>query len=218
MKEILSIYSEYKIMPTLQQHQLRVAAVAKQICDSISFSLDKEGIIKVCLLHDMGNIIKFDLNYFPDFVKPEGLEYWESIKKEYIDKYGTEEHIATEKICTEIGLSEKEKSYLNSVGFSRVKKALASNSLEQKICCYSDQRVGPHGTLSIQDRLVDGRKRYEGRKEKAMISEQFEELALALKKLEEEIFSYSNLKPEDINDNSVEPVISELLRDKNAIV
>ncbi len=60
MKNIIQIYSQYKIMPTLQQHQLRVAGVAKQICDSISEPIDKEVVVDVCLVHDMGNIIKFD--------------------------------------------------------------------------------------------------------------------------------------------------------------
>lgn len=165
MKNILDIYSTYKIMPALQQHQLRVAAVAKQICDSISSTVDKNGAVIACLVHDMGNIIKFDLTYFPDFLQPEGLEYWQKVKNEFIKKYGTEEHIATKKISKEIGLSETQISYLDTVGFSQIKKAFVSHSLEQKICCYADQRVGPYGVLSIKERLIEGRKRYEGRKE-----------------------------------------------------
>jgi hypothetical protein len=207
MKNILDLYSKYKIMPTLQQHQLRVAGVAKQICDAISKTIDKEGVVDVCLVHDMGNIIKFDLTYFPDFVQPEGLEYWQSVKDEYIQKYGPEEHFATEMICKEIGLSDAQIEYLHAIGFSRVKKALASDSLEKKICCYADQRVGPHGVLSVQERLVDGRKRYEGRKDKALVSEQFEELAVALSELEKEIFSHASIQPSDITDESIAPII-----------
>lgn len=207
MQNITQIYSQYKIMPTLQQHQLRVAAAAKQICDDISESIDKEGVVDVCLVHDMGNIIKFDLTYFPDFVKPEGLEYWQGVKDEYIQKYGPEEHVATEMICKEIGLSDEQTEYLHAIGFSRVKKALASDSLEKKICCYADQRVGPHGVLSVQERLVDGRKRYEGRKQKVLVSEQFEELAVALSELEKEIFSHTSIQPSDITDESIAPII-----------
>lgn len=203
MKNILGIYSKYKIMPTLQQHQLRVAAVAKQICDAIAEPLDKEGVVDVCLVHDMGNIIKFDLTYFPDFVQPEGLEYWQAVKAEYIQKYGSEEHVATEMICEELGLSETERTYLALTGFSRIIKALNTGSLEQKICCYCDQRVGPRGVLTVQERLIEGRKRYEGRKDKAMVSEQFEELADALRKLEQEIFSHTTIAPSDITDESI---------------
>ena len=197
-------------MPTLQQHQLRVAAVAKQICDAIEEPLDKEGVVDVCLVHDMGNIIKFDLTYFPDFVQPEGLEYWQGVKHEYIQKYGPEEHVATEMICKEIGLSDTQTEYLEAVGFSRVKKALVSDSLEKKICCYADQRVGPRGVLSVQERLIDGRKRYEGRKDKAMLSDQFEELAAALQALEQEIFSHTSIVPTGITDVSIAPIIESL--------
>ena len=210
MQNITQIYSEYKIMPTLQQHQLRVAGVAKQICDAISESIDKEGVVNVCLVHDMGNIIKFDLTYFPDFVQPEGLEYWQGVKDEYIQKYGSEEHVATEMICKEIGLSDTQTEYLQAIGFSRVKKALASDSLEKKICCYADQRVGPRGVLSIQERLVDGHKRYAGRKDKAVASDQFEELAAALQALEQDIISHASILPTDITDASIAPIIESL--------
>lgn len=171
MKNILEIYSKYKIMPTLQQHQLRVAGVAKQICDAIAEPLDKDGVMDVCLVHDMGNIIKFDLTYFPDFVQPEGLEYWQAVKDEYIQKYGPEEHVATEMICEELGLPDIQQNYLALIGFSKIIKVLNTGSLEQKICCYADQRVGPRGVLIIQERLIEGRKRYEGRKDKAVVSE-----------------------------------------------
>jgi 5'-deoxynucleotidase YfbR-like HD superfamily hydrolase len=85
-------------MQNLQDHQLRVAAVASIICDSFDFLINKEKIIKVCLLHDMGNIIKFQLDYFPELNKPEGLEYWQNVQKEFIAKYGPNEHNATMKI------------------------------------------------------------------------------------------------------------------------
>lgn len=195
-------------MPTLAEHQLRVAAVSKQICDSVSSPLDTVGVVNVCLTHDMGNIIKFDLNYFPDFLKPEGLEYWQKVKDEYIEKYGTDEHIATEKICQEIGLRDVELDYLHAIGFSRIKNVLSDSSLEQKICLYSDLRVGPHGVLSIEERLVDGRKRYEYRKDRAMGIDAFETFANALRELEKQLFSYLSINPEDITDISIEPIIS----------
>ena len=66
MKNITDIYEKYKIMPLLAMHQIRVAAVAMMICDSLSVPIDKDSVIKACLLHDIGNIIKFDLNHFPE--------------------------------------------------------------------------------------------------------------------------------------------------------
>jgi putative nucleotidyltransferase with HDIG domain len=72
-------------MPTLQQHTLRVAIVAVKICDSLP-NADKEIVVIACLFHDMGNIIKSGLPYFPEFIQPEGSAYWEKVKQEYIQK------------------------------------------------------------------------------------------------------------------------------------
>ena len=84
MRTIQQIYSDYKIMPNLQLHQLRVASVAKIIAENFKEKLDKESIVIACLFHDMGNIIKFNFSYFTEFLKPEGLEYWQAVKNEYI--------------------------------------------------------------------------------------------------------------------------------------
>ena len=210
MKYKLSeIYAKYKIMPTLQQHQIRVASVAKMICDSLSAPINSDGVITACLFHDMGNIIKFDLDYFPEFTQPEGLEYWQSVKDEYVKKYGADEHLATEIICKEIGFPEVELSYLDAIGFWRATKTLESDSLEKKICCYADQRVGPFGVLSIEGRLADGRKRYENKKHSAFDIEQFAITSQALRDLEKQIFSQSLITPESITDETIKTTVSD---------
>jgi len=49
-------------MPQLDEHQLTVAAVADFICAHFNGNINRNNIVKACLLHDMGNIIKFDLS------------------------------------------------------------------------------------------------------------------------------------------------------------
>jgi len=75
---IQQIYDHYDIMPSLQLHMLRVTAVAAMIVESFNQPLDKNNIIKACLLHDMGNIVKFDFNYMkesmPQFLEPPGTQ------------------------------------------------------------------------------------------------------------------------------------------------
>lgn len=210
MKLITDIYTDYNIMPTLQEHQLRVASVAKILCEHSTVPVHTQSVIKACLLHDMGNIIKFDLNYYPEFLKPKGIEFWQGIKDVYITKYGQNEHLATKSICHELGLSDTEIEYVDAIGFSHVPQTLVSDSLEKKICCYADQRVGPHGVLSIEDRIIDGTKRYEGRKDKELFMQQTRKIGEALKKLEQEIFSASTLTPDAITNERVAPLISVL--------
>lgn len=209
MKKIQEIYKEYKIMPTLQVHQLRVAAVAKVITDSFVGNLDREGVVKACLVHDMGNIIKFDLAYFPDFFQPEGLKYWQEVKDEYISKYGSDEHGATIAIAKEVKLSENIMDCLNNIGFSKSTSNAEGDSFENKIAAYSDMRVGPHGVISMEDRIEEGHKRYQGKKH-SIGSNNFESLSNSLRVMETQIFEKVSIKPEDITDEKVKGLIEEL--------
>ena len=205
---ITEIYKKYRVTPQLQEHHLRVAAVAKQICDNLSVNIDKETIIKACLIHDLGNILKFDLTRFPEFLEPEGLEYWEKVKADVVSKYGTgDEHEVTMKMAKEIGVSVDVIDCVDHFGFSQAIDN-QRRPLKNQICAYADMRVGPHAVVSLEQRLEDGRKRYQNHKySKAMNSE---ELALALKNIEEQIFSKATIKPTDITNETIAPIIKEL--------
>lgn len=210
-KNILEIYKEYKLMPSLQDHMFRVAAVAYLICDNFNDPLQKEEIILTCLLHDMGNIIKSDLNYFPEFIKPEGLEYWQKIKDEYIEKYGKDEHQATLEIIRELNINNADRvaELVDAIDFKRIEENLESEDLSKKICQYADLRVDPHGVVSYEKRMEDGRKRYENRPGFGTLVKR-DDLVACGKEIEKQIFFRCKIKPEDINNDTVEPIISEL--------
>lgn len=195
-------------MPGLQSHMLRVASVASLICDSINIPVDRESVIATCLLHDMGNIIKSDLNVFPEFLEPQGREYWEKVKSEYIAKYGTHEHEATLKIIKELGVSKKVFDLATGIDFPLIFKIL-NKSIEAQICLYADNRVDPLGIVSVKERLTEGRNRYKDRPNR--ISEENWNIAEStFEKLEQYIFSKCKIKPEDINNENAAPVISKL--------
>ena len=60
---ISQIYNKYSIPINLKKHMLRVAAVGKIICDNTKdIKINKNLIIKTLLLHDIGNILKFDFS------------------------------------------------------------------------------------------------------------------------------------------------------------
>lgn len=197
-------------MPNLQEHQLRVGAVAQQIYQSFRSKINIPEIISACLLHDVGNILKFDLNLFPQFLEPKGLTYWEGIQREFEAKYGKDEHSATLSIAKEIGISENTLVYLNAVGFSKITKNLSEKDFGKKICCYSDMRVGPFGIITIDERISDGKKRYKNRADRSIDSSKFDILAQDLKKIEKQIFEQTAIKPSDINDNSIKFYLEEL--------
>lgn len=217
MRTARDIYAACNIMPSLQLHQLRVAAVAKLICES--FDPPAGGPVKIndvvlaCLFHDMGNIIKSDLTKFPEFRSERGLEYWENEKKEFINRYGNNAHTANVAIAKEIGLRNKVVALIDGVGFSRLADILASDSYGLKIVEYADTRVGPHGVLSIKDRLYEAKNRYDARQKRKSYydtDENFERLAAVAHKLEEQILAGARIRTEDINDVAVAPLIKEL--------
>src|ERR1700730_14187670 len=136
-------------MPNLQQHQLRVAAVAELICDALEFPIDTTTVIQACLVHDMGNIIKAKFSHFPQFLEPEGEEYWQKVKDNFIKKYGDDSSEASVKIARDLGLNNDVIDLLNSFGYLEIKEIAEDNIPERKICCYSDIRVGPEGVISV---------------------------------------------------------------------
>lgn len=211
----IEIYTRYKIMRNLQLHQLRVAAVGKMICDNLFWPIDTNAVVVACLFHDMGNILKFNLAYFPESLEPEGLKYWENVKSEYTKKYGMNQHGATKKIAEEIGLQEAVIKCIDAVGFSKAGEVLKSDSYEKKICEYSDMRVGPHGVLSLEERVMDGRKRYLARGVSSQLSvletaDRFDELLMVSRELEKQIFASEGIKPEDITDSAIKETMEKL--------
>lgn len=189
-------------MPHLQMHQLRVAAVVAKICDTFSISINKTAIITAALVHDMGNLIKsdFSTNYFA--LTPQEIDYWEGVKKEFIEKYGNNVHEATLSILKEIRISADVLHLVEHNDFKYICEIAESDSLEKKILKYSDLRVGLHGVLSIDERFEDIIKRYLN-----LLDGDRKECA---ENIENEIFSYSNLKPSDINDESIVEIIEQL--------
>ncbi len=190
-------------------HQMRVAAVAKFIVDNLQAPVDADNIVQAALFHDTGNIIKSDLALFPEFTKPEGLAYWEKVKREYIEKYGSDEHLATIAIARDIGLGARALQLIENVGFGKMLLIRDSDDLEGKVVEYADMRVAPHGVVGIAERVREGAVRYAGTKS-GFSSSKYIELTEALKAVEKEVFARSKIKPEDVTGDSVRSVIEEL--------
>lgn len=201
-------------MPSLQLHQLRVAAVAKLICNNFKKPLNERDVVLACLFHDMGNIVKFDLMVFPELVKPEGVEYWEAVKVEFRKKYGNDQHEVSEKIAREIGLSERVIDCIGAVAFSKAEQILAAGTWEQKICEYADSRVSPNGVDSLESRLREARKRYLVRNADNPIAttpqDRFEVVLEAEREIERQIFANATITPESVTETAAAPVIKEL--------
>ena len=202
---IIEIYKKYHLPENLQMHMLRVAACSNLIIDNWNGAeIDNKAIIRVCLLHDMGNIVKIPEDFSKDqeFLK---------IRKKYFDKYGTNDHEINLEIGKQEGLTEQELTILDGKRSRKNEETLKSNSYERKICAYCDQRVAPDGVVSIKERLEDAKVRYKNKPLSVWSNEEkANHLIECSLGIEKQIMQYCKLKPEDINDFSIKEYIEQL--------
>lgn len=146
---IQDAYVKYQIPPKLQMHQYRVAGVALGIAESISVAkVDTENIVRACLLHDMGNIIKFNMSLFPEFFEPEGIDFWRKVKRSFIKKYGPDEHVATMEIAREIFSTE--------LGMRNEELEMGNQNKDSSREDSSSKSLISHSSFLIdQDRILD---------------------------------------------------------------
>lgn len=208
MKNILDIYREYKIMPQLQEHQLRVAGVAFLVCESFEGDINKQDIVTACLLHDMGNIIKFDLAKAGNYINENiDLDFWLGVQIEFKKKYGSNEHSAHGLIAKEIGVSERIIELIDCIRFLEAPATAAGQDFGKKIVQYSDDRVGPKGVISLEERFADLRNRYKKHSNNSPERDNFEN---AIRQIEKQIFAQCKIAPADINPESVNKKIEQL--------
>jgi hypothetical protein len=153
----------------------------------------------------MGNILKFDFSKTKSVLNLEiDVEFWQKVKEEYRQKYGDDEHQASLKIAREVGATGKVIELIDCIGFDNGKTNAETNYFGKKICAYSDMRVGPRGVISLEERLVDLRVRYDnkfhmmgGNEEKRT------EFENGLREIERQIFEHCNIKPSDITEEAI---------------
>jgi hypothetical protein len=208
-KNIGKIYEDYRIPPWLGVHMERVAAVAIAIFDArraqggaeMLTDTDRRELITACLLHDMANIIKFNLDRLPSPVRNE-RDHWETVRSDMIARYKRDEHKATLMILDELGVSLRARGIVDSIGFLNNENTVASSDILKKIAVYADSRVLPTGVGTLAERLQDMHDRYSDKHPKE--SEETERNSKALYEIERELFAGLPITPADITEASIE--------------
>jgi len=214
---ILEIYKKYQIMPNLAEHQFTVAAVADMICENLTLTpalsqRERESVVAACLLHDMGNIIKFDLAKTNSVLNINiDVEFWQKVKDDYVKKYGTDEHEAAIIIAKDLGVSDRVVELIDCIGFNTGTINAESKDFGRKICAYSDMRVWPQGVTSLENRLADLRKRY-GNMFHQMGGDEAKRAGFenGIRKIERQIFEHCKIKPEDITEEATAQIKERL--------
>lgn len=210
---ILRIYSNYPISSTLQKHMIRAAAVGKIVAESIDdLKINTEKIIKVLLLHDTGNLIKFDFDKFPYLLGKDidRLGYWRDMQKKFIQKYGPDEHKATELIAKEIGVTADIQKLLEKQIYSPTKNIAEGIDWETKICDYADLRCGPEGILSVNERFDELVNRYKHRNHKISNIQQTEENRKYMLVIEQQLQKHASIDLQNISEAMVKPLFPAL--------
>ena len=201
---IIEIYNQYHLPENLQMHMLRVAACTNLILDKWTGKpIDRKAITRVSLLHDMGNMVK---------IPEEGQDReFIVIRRKYFEEYGTNDHEINMVIGKNQGLNNKELEILDGKRSRKNEQTAKSDNYEIKICAYCDQRVAPDGVVSLKERLEDAKIRY---KDKPLSVWSNEEKANQLIKwaleIEKQVMECCRLKPEDINNQSIQTYIDRL--------
>ncbi len=165
---ILDLYATYRIPPQLQRHMLDTAAVGEYIIDHWRWGKTKatfnaSTVIKVLLLHDLGNIVKFTTPFIGEMA--EQAQYWLGVQAEIAQKYGPFAHQATLAMVQEVATQHPELDLtttlvvLESIGFYAVEN-VGYPSWESRIADYADMCVAPQGIVGFAVRMSELIKRY----------------------------------------------------------
>jgi hypothetical protein len=202
---ILDIYTTYSIPENLQMHMLRVASIGSIICEDLrsKVSIDTDLVVKTLLLHDIGNIIKYDFSR-SHLLSPADFARIEEIKatqREFVKKYGESVDLATEKIITEVASDKRVlQLFLESKG-EYAEEIIKDDVYDRKICYYCDMRVGPFGVVSIEQRFMDLVDRYAQKGE--LLQQQYNRLKVYedfCKTIEEQLQFVATISLQRIND------------------
>lgn len=208
--KVLEVYKKFNIPPNLAGHMLTVAKAVVFIQEHwIGPKLNWNKVVQAALLHDLGNIVKFDMDKYPELMgKEQGrIDYWKKVQKEIIEKYGKNDHEATKKMLKELKVEKDvvedilEKSFGNSI------TTVVNDDWNSKILLYADLRIVPSGLVSLEERIEDVKNRmpqYTERKD-------FPQIVETIRTLEKQIQKNLNIPPLEITNEAIQKNKIDLL-------
>lgn len=157
------VYHRFGTPINLQQHMLAVTSLICSLRDHWSGdTVNWDHAITAGLLHDLGNVIKFNFDEHAGHLGDEinNIEYWKNEQKRLMSLYGADEYIATGMMLDEIGVWDEVKNTIQEKSFGNIIHTANSSSWLVKILQYCDLRVNPDGLVGLDERLEYARRRY----------------------------------------------------------
>jgi hypothetical protein len=199
---IKDIYQKFGIPPNLQEHMMRVCGIIIFIKNhwksdiQVDWNLARE----IALLHDLGNVVKFDLDKHPEFLGKEqsNINYWKKMQVEVVSKYGSDDHEATKKMLEEIDIDRQAIGIILNKSFGHSVETKNSDNWILKILYYADLRTLPFGVGSLEERIAD----VKNRMPKYTARPDFDDLVSACRDIENQLQQKINVAVSGINDES----------------
>lgn len=209
MRNYKEIYQEFGIPPSLQEHMLRVWGIVSFIerhWTNKEIVIDWDTVKKAALLHDLGNIVRFDFVNHSGFLGPEqvNVDHWREVQKQVIEKYGEDDHKATEKMLQEIGVEQTIIDIIGNKSFGNSISIKDSTDWLSKILAYADFRTLPTGIGTLEERIAD----IKTRMPKYTNRPDFEDLVAACKEIEAQISANLDAPLANINEETIANIIS----------
>ena len=199
--KLVEIYDKYQIPKNLRMHMLSAAALGKLICSNwTGEKLNEKLIVEVLLLHDLGNIVKFEPTE-PKLIK---------IKEEFIAKYGTDDHQVTEKILRELGFPKDFCMLARRKIFIYTDRVLQEGDFNLKVATYADQRIAPTGVATLKERFDECKIRYKNNPKASINDPKSEELIKAAFEIEKQLQQKCKLDLSKITSKDLEKEIEKL--------
>ncbi len=220
---LIKIYQQYGVPPNLAKHMITVAALGEIIFSHwTGVKIDQKRLVTILLLHDIGNLVKFELdsessnemlqNSLPSLSQlKKPFEYWLKKQKQMIDKYTKNADLANLTIIKELGFSSDITDLMNDHSFESLENHLELPRWEKKLIFYCDLRVTPHGLASINARIQDLRERYHHRDQNWTDKKTFHKWLGSSLKLEKQIDQHTNISLNQIQPSDLTPIINNLV-------
>lgn len=199
-----SIYNRFNVIENLRLHMRTVAAVGSLLMDhwkGTAVSPVREDAVAALLLHDLGNIVKFNFGdrSLWNGMSDEEIEWWRTVRDDVVAKYhSTVDHEVTNRMAEQLELSDRLLFLISAMLMENAEAVIDSRDIELKICAYADQRVAPWGIATLSERFSDLTRRYSDTPEGY-----FEGRLLLAQQLESDVLASTTILPGDINEESV---------------
>lgn len=209
MPSVEEIYKKFGIPPNLQEHMQRVFGIVsfiEQHWKNKEAVVDWDMLKRAALLHDLGNIVRFDFDKHPEFLGKEqkNVESWKKKQKEVIKDYGSDDHLATESMLREINTEPQIINIIQKKSFGNSIAIINSDNWPLKILYYADLRTLPWGIGTLEERITDIRERMP----KYTSRPDFEDLVNASREIEKQIQGNLKISVVEIDEKQLKTSIS----------